>query len=330
MGCPIKSSMDVISLGKTPQGLPVYLDRYASKADHIIVVNRIKEHTNFDGEVESGLCKMLAIGTGKQAQAIAIHAYGLSGLQIHMPEVAKVILEKAPVTAGFAILEDAGHCISELVGVSGDELVVKEKELLNISKSKAPRLPIEDIDLVILDEFGKNISGTGIDTRVVGRCRLLDFFEFDTPRVRAMVALDLTEETHGNAIGMGLCDIITRRLADKIEPRVTAVNVITGLCPALAAQPITLATDEEVIRTALDYFCGHVPFDDVKVIHVKNTLCLTDLKVSEAVAKRIDGQEGIELLDDAIPMAFDRNGTLLNYPDKLEADQPPGLKHEQI
>ncbi len=313
VGCPIRSAMDVVELGTIPDGLPVYLDAHAARADAVIVVNRVKLHTNFHGELESGLCKMLAIGTGKHKQAIAIHSYGVRGLRDYMPQIAKTVIEKAPIVAGFAILEDAEHRLSDVVGVRGDQIPVREAELLKEVRKHAPRLPVEELDLLIIDTIGKYISGTGIDTNVVGRCRLLDLNAFDEPRIRAITAHDLQPESHGNALGIGLADLIPKRLAEKIDPETTAINCITGLSPQLGAVPITLDTDEEVIRTALDYFCAHKPRDEVSVIRIRDSLSLSEMLVSESLVPRLEADPRISLEGPAKEIAFDESGNMMGF-----------------
>jgi hypothetical protein len=311
VGCPIRSSMDVVELGAIPSGLKVYLDRYASEADAIIAVNRVKEHTNFHGHLESGLCKMLSIGAGKHAQAIAIHGHGVIGLRDYMPQVTQMILDRAPVVAGIAMIEDATHQLSRVVGIPAGDILDREATLLREVKSTAPRLPVEDLDLLIVERMGKNISGLGMDTNVTGRCGLLDLPGFDTPRVRCLVVLDLTEESHGNAIGIGLADLIPQRLANKVDRVATAINGITAIGPQQACMPVTLENDREVLRTALDYFCAHRPFDQVSVIRIRDTLSLSEIQVSESLRPALAARGNLDLSAESREMAFDSHGTLL-------------------
>ncbi|NIM70107.1 MAG: DUF362 domain-containing protein, partial [Xanthomonadales bacterium] len=224
IGCPIRSSLQTVTLGHTDAGLPVYLDQHASRADAILVVNRVKPHTSFVAPVESGLMKMLAIGMGKADQATAIHAYNLAGLRDHMPAVARVVLEKAPVIGGLAILEDAVHQICRVEGLAPDQLEEGEQRLLAECRPWQAALPVDQLDLLIVDEIGKEISGTGMDSKVVGRCRLLDFHAFPTPVIHVIAVLGLTEATHGNAVGIGMADITTRRVADAFDPLSTYRN----------------------------------------------------------------------------------------------------------
>jgi hypothetical protein len=310
IGCPVKSSLAVIELGQSASGLPVYLDKNASQADAIIITNRIKAHTNFRGHVESGLFKMLAIGTGKHAQAMAIHKHGTKGLRDYMPEVARAIIERAPVVAGFAVLEDGYHQASRIIGIPAAEIERTEERLLEESKRVMPKLPVTELDLLIIEQIGKNISGTGMDTNVVGRVRLIDNDKFPEPVIKVIIALDLTEETHGNATGIGLADLTTRRLTDKLDLRATYINSITGQGPQHGALPIPLDSDREAIRVALDYLVGSVPPEDARVIRIKDTLTMAEIEVSEALQRELQGRDGFsfaELKD----MQFDQTGTLI-------------------
>lgn len=311
IGCPIKSSMEVVTLGQSASGLPVYLDKHASEADAIIIANRVKAHTNFRGHVESGLFKMLAIGTGKHAQALAIHDHGVKGLRDYMPEVARAILERAPVVAGFAIIEDAYHNASKIIGAAPGEMEKVEERLLEESKRVMAKLPVKELDLLIVGQIGKNISGTGMDTNVVGRCRLIDFEAFPEPVIKAIIALDLSEETHGNATGVGLADLVTRRLANKVDWQRTYVNCLTGQGPQQAALPIVLETDREAIRIALDYLLGPIPYEQMRIIYIKDTLSLTEIEVSEALQRELQGRDGFRFSGEPTEMQFSAEGSLL-------------------
>ncbi len=311
IGCPIKATMEVVELGHSASGLPVYLDKYASEADAIIVTNRVKAHTNFRGHIESGLFKMLAIGTGKHTQALAIHAHGVFGLRDYMPEVARAILERAPVVAGFAVLEDGYHNASRIIGIAPADFERTEERLLEESKRTMPKLPVKELDLLIVERIGKNISGTGMDTNVVGRCRLIDFAAFPEPIIKCIIALDLTDETHGNATGMGLADLTTRRLADKIDWKATYTNCITGQGPQQAALPVVCESDQEAIRVALDYLIGPQPLEQARIIRIKDTLSLAEIEVSEGLMRELTGRDGFTFQDEPADMSFDPDGMLI-------------------
>ncbi|MFM2092106.1 MAG: hypothetical protein RLZZ127_2595 [Planctomycetota bacterium] len=311
MGCPIRSSMDVVTLGRTPQGLPIFLDRHAAGAAGIIVVNRIKPHTNFRGHVESGLMKMLAIGTGKQAQALAIHKLGALALRDHMPDIGRGVIATGKVIGGIGLVEDACHATCEVVGFPGEAIEAGEAEVLARAKSWAPRLPVEDLDLLIVERIGKDVSGTGMDTNVIGRCQLVDFQAFPTPRIQIIVGLSLTEGTHGNGIGMGLCDLVTRRLRDQVDFAPTYVNVITGQCPKNASLPPVMDDDRTAILTALDYLVPGRGRRDATIIRIRDTLHLEEFQVSAALVPLLAGRPGLEIDPTPIPMAFTATGDLV-------------------
>lgn len=310
MGCEIRSSMEVVELGKISSGLPVYLDKNASGADAILVVNRVKEHTNFRGPLESGLCKMMAIGMGKHAQAIEIHRYGVLGLRDYMPEVAGVVLAKAPIAAGFAILEDAYHNVCKVAGIAPADIPEAEKRLLEESRRNAPRLPVEDIDLLIVDFLGKNISGTGMDTNVIGRIGLVDNLAFAAPHVRILVCCDLSPETHGSAVGMGNADLITRRFAEKLDWRATYVNCLSSLGPGQARMPAVAQNDREAIRVALDFLVGGQEPETVRAVRIRDTMHLGTMEVSSVLQKELAGRKGVRVAGEPRVMSFDAAGNL--------------------
>jgi hypothetical protein len=310
VGCPVAATMEVVTLGSTPHGLPVYLDRCAAAAEAILIVNRVKPHTNFHGPVESGLMKMLAIGAGKQRQASAIHRWGVPGLRDHMPEVARVVLQKAPVVAGVALLEDARHQLSRVVGVPAADIERTEMRLLEEVRAYQPRLPVRQLDLLVVDRIGKELSGTGMDPNVIGRCRLVDFVAFPEPEIKVITVHDLTDKTNGNAIGIGMADLTTRRAADKFNPQSTYANVLTGFSPAMGAMPVVAETDREAIRLALDYLIGPVEPERARVLRIRDTLNLEHLEASEAVLEEIQGLSSIQVCRQPQPMAFDASGAL--------------------
>lgn len=217
VGAPIISSLDVVQIGETEEGLPVYLDKNAAGADGIILVNRVKAHTDFHGPTESGLIKMLCIGLGKHKQATLVHYYGVYGLLELIPKMARVVLAKASIICGVAVVEDAYDEPARVIALAPPEIEAREKELLLESKALMPSLPFDALDVLVVDRLGKNISGTGMDTNIIGRLMIRGEKEPDSPRINKIVLLDLTEETHGNALGVGLADFTTRRLVEKID-----------------------------------------------------------------------------------------------------------------
>lgn len=304
MGCGIEATMDTVILGTSPSGLPAHFDARAAAADGVMLVNRVKMHTSFHGELESGIHKMLAIGMGKERAASLLHSKGPDGLRDLMPEVARVLLSRTKFLAGFGVVEDGYHRPVMLRGLSAAEAGEGEKEMLRLARSLAPGLPLREADVLVVDEIGKDVSGTGMDTNVVGRLRIAGQPEPKTPKVKAIVVLGLTEATHGNALGIGLADFTTRRAAQAVDWRLTAKNVLTSGFLERGRVPLALADEAEALDAAL----GHVFRDDpagragARVLRIRNTLQLEDFWVSENLRAEIEGIPGF--LSASAPQAF--------------------------
>jgi len=313
MGVPIRATMEVDEIGRLENGVPVYVDRNALKADGIIVVNRVKPHTDFKGEIESGLMKMLVIGLGKQKGAEMIHSYRSEGYHKLLPEAARLMLKKLPIIVGLAIVENAFHEIAIVKAIEPENIEEEEKKLLKKAKSLIARIPFKDIDVLIIDEIGKNISGTGMDTNVVGRFWLPGEYEPSAPKIKRIVVLDLTEETRGNAIGIGLADITTKRLVDKIDYQATFVNALTAGHVEGSKTPAFLPNDREAITIALRT-CGPIDPREAKVVRIRNTLNLERMWISEGLLKTLESdpelKEKIEVLGEPREMQFDILGNL--------------------
>ena len=314
MGCPIRSDIEPASLGETADGLPVFFDRNALGADHIVVVNRVKPHTDFKGSVGSGLMKMLAIGLGKQKGASYYHGAVFEyGFEHMITTVSQHVLQHAPVAFGLAIIENAYDRTAHIVGVPAHALQREERRLFQEAQRLMPRLPSDDIDILIVDEMGKNISGTGMDTNIIGR-RMQNFeTEPANPRVLRIIVRDLTPESEGNAVGIGLADFTTRRLVDKINHRYTYVNSITGMSPQKSRIPVFLDTDREVIEAAFSTI-GMKPPEDGRAVRIRNTLSLGRIAVSDALSEELADREDIEIPGRSAPLEFDDHGTLAALP----------------
>ena len=303
MGCPVLSSMQVVEIGRTAAGVPVYLDRHALQSDGIIVINRVKPHTAFRGEVESGLCKMLAVGLGKHKGAQQMHAAGLGPTLV---EAARMILARAPVLAGIAVLENSLDQTAEIHVVPPERFEETDRTLLRRAWQTLPRIPFDPLDVLIVDEMGKNISGTGMDNNVIGiGPRVGGKMEMGHPAVSTIVVLGLTPETHGNANGIGLADLTTRRLVDSIDYKATYTNVLTTRLWSAGRLPVILETDREAIEAAV----GETPPDLIRLVRIKNTLHLEEVEISEALAPEAR-QKGLALVREARPFAFDGTGRL--------------------
>jgi hypothetical protein len=303
MDCPVLSSVTVEEIGHTPAGVPVYLDKNALNADGIIAINRVKLHTIFRGDVESGLCKILAVGLGKHKGAQQIHRIGVAPILV---ESARVILAKAPVLAGVAVLENSRDETMEIHVVPPEQFEATDVALLKRAWQVFPRVPFDPLDALIVDEMGKNISGTGMDTNVIGiGGRMGGKMTMGTPAVATVVVLGLTPEAHGNATGIGLADLTTRRLVDSIDYKSTYTNVITTRLWAGGRLPLIMDTDREAIELAV----GDTPADQLRLVRIKNTLHLEELEISEALlsdARKI----GLTVLGEARELEFDAAGRI--------------------
>jgi uncharacterized protein (DUF362 family) len=309
---PILSSMEVAALGSTEDGVPVYIDKNAFSADHIVVVNRIKSHTKFKGPVESGLLKMMAIGMGKQKGADFYHK---AAIQYTFPKIimdaARLVIKSAPILCGLAIVENGYGETAGIAGLKPAEIETKEKELLLKAKQMTAKLPFNEIDLLIVDEMGKDISGVGIDPNVTGRNRdLMGVFPHPT-RVKRLFVRDLTDKSKGNATGIGLADITTRRLVNKIDYRATYRNCITGISLEKAAVPITVENDREAIGVSLGSL-GLIPADQSRIVRIKNTLRLDRVDVSEAYGHELEQRSDLEILEGPRVMLFDDEDNLIS------------------
>jgi hypothetical protein len=303
MGCPVASSMDVEEIGKTPSGAPVYLDKNALHSDGIIAINRVKLHTIFRGDVESGLCKILAVGLGKHRGAQQIHRVGT---QPFLVETARVILEKAPILAGVAVLENSLDETMEVHVVPRERFEATDAELLKRCWQVLPRVPFDPLDVLIVDEMGKNISGTGMDTNIIGiGGRVGGKMMMGTPTVFTVVVLGLTPETHGNANGIGLADLTTRRLVDSIDYKATYTNVLTTRLWSAGRLPVILETDRQAVEVAV----GETPIDELRLVRVKDTLHLEELEITDALLPEARTL-GLTVLGEPRPIEFDQTGRI--------------------
>ncbi|RMF93461.1 MAG: [Fe-S]-binding protein [Nitrospinota bacterium] len=311
MGVPLRATMEVVQIGETPDHIPVFLDKYASEADHIGVINRIKPHTDFNGEIESGLFKMMAIGLGKHHGAIHYHKANIEYGYYHVIlTVGREVLKQAPVAFGLGILENGYDETAKIVAVLPEEMEAVEKALQAEAKRLLARLPFEFAHLLIVDEMGKNISGTGMDTNVIGRIMNLTEKPPEKPRIIRIYVRDLTPETYGNATGVGLADFVSQRLAEKIDRKPTYINCLTGVSPESARIPMILETDREALEAALSTV-GMVKPEESKILWIKNTLVLGELEVSEAYLEEVQAREDLEIVREPTALEFDQSGNLL-------------------
>jgi len=314
IGAPIRSSLDTVQIGETEDGVPVLIDKMASEADYIVLINRITSHTEFEHEFESGLLKMMAIGMGKEKGATLYHkAFMVYGYPRVILCAARKVVQTGRILCGVGIVEDGYARTARLEVLSAEEIIHKEKMLLKEAKKLAPGLPFEDVDVLVVDEMGKDISGSGLDTKVVGRILMpLIAEEPEIPRVKRLVVCDLTQKTEGNADGIGIADFVTRRLVDKIDFRALYVNALAGGEPEHAKIPLTLANDREALQAAIDSV-GLIQNDELKIIRIRNTRKLSVVDVSMAYQPEISKRSDLEIISGPQPFRFDTNNNLKSF-----------------
>jgi hypothetical protein len=321
VGCPIRCEMDTVVLGSNSFGLPIHFDRNAFEADGIILLNRVKPHTSFTGDYESGLLKMLAIGLGKREGAAQVHKLGLPGLKTMLPEVGAFLLQKTKVALGIAILENAFEHTARIVAVEPEELLKVEPRLLAKARGLMGRLPFHQIDVLIVGELGKNYSGTGLDPNVIGRQRVETMPDLPRPVITRLAVLDLSVETRGNALGIGLADLTTERLVRQIDTTPMRVNSVTSNFLTRARVPLALPTDQDVIGACLDT-CWRTERSEARMVLIPNTLELTTFWVTRPLAA--EAKEHAELIIESgfQPIPFDCQGALDQeglFPDSVRA-----------
>ncbi|HUY88996.1 MAG TPA: lactate racemase domain-containing protein [Pirellulales bacterium] len=313
-GCPIKASMETIIVCQTAEGFPVHFDRRASEADHVLVCGRVKPHTDFVGDVESGLMKMMLIGLGKHEGAKVYHR---AILDYSFPQIVKSVanrvLETCPILAGLAIVENGYDETAKIAAVPADSMEAHERELLVLAKKWMPKLPFDRCDILLIDELGKNISGAGVDTNVVGRKhRYHEAASDEFPKVRRIVIRGLTEETHGNASGIGLFEFCTTRAMQAIDERITRINCLTSGNVSAAMMPVNFDTDREIIDAALPTI-GLTEPPNAKILWIRNTLELSEVECSQAYWDEAQKRSDLEILGDLHELPFDAKGDLPRY-----------------
>jgi hypothetical protein len=312
MGCPVRATMDVVQIGEV-LGLPIWLDRYAAEADWIGVINRIKPHTGFDGEIGSGLFKMMTIGMGKHVGAVQAHRANIRlGYETMIVALGREMLRVAPIAFGLGVVENGYDETALVRALLPGDLEAGERELLRQAKTWMAKLPFERIDLLVVDEMGKDVSGTGMDTNVIGRHAT--FFEkpFTSPRITFIVACDLTPNSYGNASGIGLADFTTRRLADKIDWEPTYINALTACSPGGPKLPAVLDTAKDAIAVALACLGLERP-ETARVVRIRNTLRLAEVEVSESLLAEVTGRADLRVLTEPAPLAFGPDGGLSSF-----------------
>ena len=308
-GCPILSSMETVRVGQLPDGDEVRMDRFAHEADAVIVVGRIKAHTAFRGTYESGLVKMMAIGMGKRAGADSLHRAGFGKMGERLPLYAKVVFDNCNVIFGVAPIENEFDQTCRIEVIPAEEIFDREPELLRYAKSRLPRILLPETDVLIVGEIGKNFSGSGMDPNVTGT--------FGTPyatggiQKQRVVVLDLSEQTHGNFIGLGMADTTTKRAFEKLDTNAAYFNMLTSTVLCVGKIPMVLEDDKLAIQAALKTLT-QVDREHIRMVYLKNTLSLETIMVSEALLEQVRGQDDMEILEQPHPLSFDSEGRLLD------------------
>lgn len=309
IGAPILSSMDVIEIGRTLKGLPVRIDKYALSAEHIAIINRIKLHTTFRGRYESGLMKMIAIGLGKQAGAEICHELGPEQMAENMVALAKVTIQKTNLIFAVGIVENAYHETARIEVLEKNEIEIEEPKLLEEAKRLYPKIPFNLLDVLIIDEIGKDISGTGFDTNIVGRYTVPTMT--GGPNVKRVVVLDITDKSHGNGNGLGMADFTTMRAFRKFDFEETYPNPLTTTVLLGAKIPMALESDRLAIQAAIKT-SNILDKKQIKMARIKNTLLLDELEISENLISQVDALKPyVKVVSDPYEFSFDNMGNLL-------------------
>lgn len=310
MGCQIRSSMEVVELGVSDTGMPVYMDKNAYQADGIILSCRLKPHNAFRGPYESGPCKMMTVGLGKQKGAERVHAEGMGKIGANIPSMARVALEKAPILFAIPCLENAYDQTWKLEAIDRDDILTREPELLKEAFAHMPSLLVGECDVLIVDETGKNYSGTGVDPNITGT--FSTEYAHGGVKVQRTCFLDLSQASHGNALGVGLANVITRRFFDKIDPEMMYPNCITSTVLTSARIPCVVATDKEAIQMCIRT-CNGIEQNNPRVIRIPNSLHIGQIMLSRAYYEDVKAGKwsGLEAVSEPEELRFDPEGALL-------------------
>jgi hypothetical protein len=307
VGCPIVSSMEVVEVSRLDNGLPVYVDKTAYHSDGIVLINRVKPHTAFRGANESGLAKMIAIGLGKQKGAETCHAYGFKHMAVHVPAMAREAIAHAPILFGIGTVENAYDHVMKIVVTSAASLIENDQKLLIEAKAAMPRICFSPIDVLVIDQIGKDISGDGMDPNITGRYPTP--YASGGPDVSKMVVLDLTEKTNGNANGIGTADFTTRRLVDKTDFKAMYANGLTSTVVRPNAIPAALDCDLDAIRAGIKT-SNALDQSKIRLIRIQNTLHLGEILISESLRDEAIASPNITILSEPFALEFDADGNL--------------------
>ena len=325
MGCPVVSQLEVVSLGTTADGIEAFMDRRAFASDGVMLVGRVKWHTDFAGRIESGLFKMMAIGLGKFAGAQRYHTYAYKlGLEKVIRTVGRQVLRSGKILGGLAILEDANHNTARLAAVPVEVMEQREEELLALAKSWMARIPVEHLDILILDEIGKNISGAGMDTKVVNRSVHGEYNPWpNAPRIERVFVRGISDLSYNNGVGLGMADVVHDRLLERIDWVPTQINSLTASTPAAVRTPIHFPSDRMCLEKIWPTV-GKMTAAEIEIGWIRNTMKLGVIAFTENLRPEIERDPSLEILGDARDWDFDSQGNLAGIP------APEGFLHATV
>lgn len=307
MGVEILSSMDTVVIGYTEENVPVYYDANAARADYTISIARVKPHTTFRGAYESGMAKMNVIGLGKQKGADYCHLKGMANMADNLLKMGRVSLDRSNLLLSLAIIENAYDQTYLIKAVPKESILQEEPQLLELAKSLMPKIPFRDLDTVIVDEIGKNISGTGMDPNIIQRFSSEHMIA--DPFIKRLVILDMTEETDGNAAGAGFADIATRKLFDKVDMEKTYPNSLTARTTIPSKLPIIMDNDVTAIKAGIKT-APDVDYDNIRLLRIRNTLCMGRMEISEALLDEAKSLPNVKIVTEPFYYVFDKDGNL--------------------
>lgn len=290
--------METVALGETETGMPIFFSKPAYEADWVLPINRVKLHTDFSGPIESGLIKMMTIGFGKEKGCNSLHLQGTTNFARIIPEAGRKVLSCVDMRFGIAIVENAYDKTAVIEAVRGDALFEREPELLKIAKRFFPRIPFETVDVLVVENFGKDISGAGMDPNITGRSSVGPVENFNGPAIQRIVVCDLTEASHGNGVAVNVADFITRRFFDKLDLKAVYANGLACCNPSACQIPVIMETEEEAIAMAVKT-CRFIDHAHPRIVRLRSTLAMDEFEISEALVEEARSQPNIEILDNA-------------------------------
>ncbi len=311
VGAPVLTGAETVEVGKTPQGLIAYINRLVLDVQGVIVLNRIKVHTALVGDMQSGLTKMCVVGLGGPSGAQQFHSLGIRELPACLREIGTILIEKTPILGGLAIIENGFEETAHIIGVEARKFIEEEPKLLAMANQLMPLLPADKLDILVIEEMGKDYSGTCIDTNVVGRFRVKGEPEPETPFIKRIVLLDISEGSHGNANGIGLADLVTDKLVGKIDLKAMYLNVLTTGFVQRCFIPLHFPSEKETIEMAIASL-GRIAPEDLRLMIISTTLHLDKVYVSEALVAELKAKPGVQVADEAVALEFDADRNMVH------------------